>query len=201
MMRQMMDAVEAEVERRVAEKRLEIDAELERRTAEQRAHLAREVLVMSGKRAELDSLLDKLTERISHSLAVSDTDSVASSAPASAPAPLVRGAPSSQLDFIFNQLRPRKCSIVWIVLRAAYNATPAHFEIGEAHVSSADPTPHHTIYYKCPVLGLSGPETPCVVKIHVQYTPATNTRGRIFNRVTAQTLANSTVPQEIANFC
>ena len=194
----MMDAVEAEVERRVAEKRLEIDAELERRTAEQRAHLAREVLVMSGKRAELDSLLDKLTERISHSLAVSDTDSVASSASAPAPvsAPLTRGAPSSQLDFIFNQLRPRKCSIVWIVLRAAYNANPAHFEIGEGHISSADPTPHHTIYYKCPVLGFSGAMTPCVVKIHVQY----SLPSRMFNRVTALTLANSTVPQEIANF-
>ena len=193
----MMDAVEAEVERRVAEKRLEIDAELERRSAEQRAHLAREVLVMSGKRAELDSLLDKLTERISHSLAVSDTDSVASSASASAPAPLVRGAPSSQLDFIFNQLRPRKCSIVWIVLRAAYNATPAHFEIGEGHVSSADPTPHYTIYYKCPVLGGSGAVSCCVVKIHVQY----SLPSRMFNRVTALSLAGSNVPQEIANFC
>jgi hypothetical protein len=194
MMRQMMDAVEAEVERRVAEKRLEIEAELERRTAEQRAHLAREVLVMSGKRAELDSLLDKLTERISSpSLAVSDTDSVASSA--SAP----RGAPSHQLDFIFNKLRPRSMGVMWPVLRAAYNATPAHFEIGEGHVSDADPTPHYTIYYKCPV-HTQRTVGEYVVRIHVHYTEVAGQRPK-FNRVWALTLANSNVPQEIANFC
>jgi hypothetical protein len=196
MMRQMMDAVEAEVERRVAEKRLEIEAELERRTAEQRAHLAREVLVMSGKRAELDSLLDKLTERTySPSLAVSDTDSVTSSA--SAP----RGSPRCTLDFIFNQLRPRSMGVMWPVLRAAYNATPAHFEIGEGHASSADPITHYTIFYKCPILRDDGTTGQYVVKVHVQYTPATNTRGRIINHVTACTLANSKEPQEIANFC
>jgi len=196
MFSQMMTVIEEEVERRVAEKRLEIEAELERRTAEQRAHLAREVLVMSGKRAELDSLLDKLTERISSpSLAVSDTESDDSSA--SAP----RGSPSCTLDFIFNQLRPRTSGVMWPVLRAAYNATPAHFEIGEGHVSSGDPIPHYTIFYKCPVHTYDGTVRQSVIKIHVQYTPATNTRGRIFNRVTACTLANSTVPQEIANFC
>jgi len=188
----MMTVIEEEVERRVAEKRLEMDAEVERRTAEQRAHLAREVLVMSGKRAELDSLLDKLTERVS--LTVSDTDSVASSA--SVP----RGTPSYQLDFIFNKLRPRAHGVMWAMLRAAFNADPTRFEIGEGHVSDADPTPHYTIYYKCPVHKHDGTMGQLVIRIHVHYTEVAGQRPK-FNRVWALTLANSNVPQEIANFC
>jgi hypothetical protein len=173
-----------------------MDAEVERRCAEQRAHLAREVLVMAGKRAELDSLLDKLTERVS--LAVSDTDSVASSA--SAPASAPRGAPSHQLDFIFNKLRPRTHGVMWPMLRAAFNADPARFEMGEGHVSDADPTPHYTIYYKCPVHKHYGPTVGSfIVRIHVHYTEVVGQRPK-FNRVWAQTLANSTVPQEIADF-
>ena len=183
----MMAAVDAEVERRVAEKQMKLD--------EERAHLAREMLLMAGKREELDRLLDKLTERVS--LTVSDTDSVASSASASAP----RGAPSYQLDFIFNKLRPRTHGVMWPMLRAAYNADPARFELGAGHVSSADSTPHYTIYYKCPVhkhYGTTGGEY--IVRVHVHYTEVAGQRPK-FNRVWAQTLANSTVPQEIANFC
>ena len=189
-----MTAVEEEVERRVAEKRLEMDAELKRLSAEQRAHLAREALVMAGKRAELDSLLDKLTERV----AVSDTDSVPSSAPPPRGAP--RGAPSHQLDFFFNKLCPHTQGVMWPLLRAAYNADPARFEMGAGHVSDADPTPHYIIYYKCPVH--KHYETTVgeyVVKIHVHYTEVAGHRHK-YNRVWAQTLANSTVPQEIANF-
>ncbi len=172
----MMAAVEAEVERRVTEKRLEME---------------REMLVMSGKRLELDRLLDKLTERMSDtSLEVSDSDSV-TSAP--------RGTPSHQLDFIFNKLRPRTQGVMWPTLRAAFNAEPSRFEMGEGHVSSADPIPHYTIYYKCPVLKSDKTMGTYIIKIHVRYTEVAGQRPK-FSSIWALTQAGSNVPQEIANF-
>jgi hypothetical protein len=192
----MMTVIEEEVERRLVEKRLEMDAEVERRCAEQRAHLAREVLIMSGKRSELDSLLEKLTERLSDS----DTRSVSSGGGGGgAIYTKPTGAPSTQLNFLFNGLRPRKHGVMWPVLRAAYNTDPARFEMGEGHVSAADSTPHQTIYYKCPVEKHDGTTGEYVIKIHVHYTEPPG-GSRKYNRVWAQTLANSTVPQEIANF-
>ncbi len=187
----MMAAVDAEVERRVAEKQMKLD--------EERAHLAREMLLMAGKREELDRLLDKLTARV----AGSDTDSVASapSAPTSAAATAFftpRGAPSFQLDFIFNKLRPRTQGVLWPVLRAAYNMEPGRFEMAAAHVSAGDPTPHYTIYYKCPVHKHDGTIGEYVVKLHVHYTEVAGKHK--FSSVSAQTLAGSMVPQEIANF-
>ncbi len=181
----MMAAVEAEVERRVTEKRLEMDAEL-----------AREMLVISGKRLELDRLLDKLTDKLTErmsdtSLEVSDSDSVTST---------IRGTPSYQLDFIFNKLRPRTQGVMWPTLRAAFNAEPERFEIGEGHVSSGDPIPHYTIYYKCPVLKSDKTMGTYIIKIHVRYTEVAGQRPK-FTSVWALTQAGSPVPQEIANFC
>lgn len=178
----MMAAVEAEVERRVTEKRLEME---------------REMLVMSGKRLELDRLLDKLTDKLTDkermsdtSLEVSDSDSV-TSAP--------RGTPSHQLDFIFNKLRPRTQGVMWPTLRAAFNAEPSRFEMGEGHVSSADPIPHYTIYYKCPVLKSDKTMGTYIIKIHVRYTEVAGQRPK-FSSIWALTQAGSNVPQEIANF-
>lgn len=165
----MVAAVEAEVERRVAAKHAELDA----------------------RRAELDRMLDKLTERTTVTSAeVSDSDSV-TSAP--------RGAPSYQLDFIFNHLRPRSMGVMWPMLRAAFNAEPARFELASAHVSSSDPIPHYTIYYKCPVHKHDGNVAEYILKIHVRYVEVSGARPK-FTSVWAQTLANSTVPQEIASF-
>ena len=176
-----------------------INAEVERRLASKRAEMDERLLILGARHQEVDRLIEKLTGAVSSS----DTESV-SSARTPPPTPVytnptpLSGAPSHQLNFIFNSLRPRIGSMVWAMLRAAYNTEPARFELSEGHVSAHDPVPHQTIFYKCPVHSPSGVTT-LVIKIHVQYTEPTPGK-RMYNRVLAQTLSGSTVPQEIANF-
>lgn len=174
-----------------------IEAEVARRTASAIAEL-------TAKREECDRLIGKLTEAVT----VSDTASVSSVKEPSTPTPKtvgadgydawMGGAPSKQLEFIFNHLKPRQSGVIWTMLRAAWNTTPERFELGQTHVSSHDPHPHHTIYYKCPVHRQDGGINDYVIKVHLHITERA---GKIiYTDVTALTTIKHSIPEPIASF-
>ena len=172
-----------------------IAAEVERRTAAAIAEL-------TAKREECDRLIGVLTR-------ASDTTSVTSTESPSPPTTkaaggdgaidYMAGAPSRQLEFIFNGLKPRSSGVIWALMRAAWNTTPERFELGPIHTSVLDPQPHQTIFYQCPVHRPDGLVGIYVVKVHVHVVE----RGGkpIYTDVTALTTIRHSNAELIASFC
>ena len=167
-----------------------IEAEVARRTTEA-------VAVLSAKREECDRLIAKLTTVVSDSASVSSADSVTLST-VTVTHPIV-GSSQSQLEWLFNKLRPRNAGVVWALLRAAYNDAPHRFELSDGHISYGEEELHRTIFYKCPVRKTDGTNSSFVIKLHAYYNEPTVGR-QIFTRVTALSLIETTTPQTVAVF-
>lgn len=179
-----------------------IAAEVERRTAAAIAEL-------TAKREECDRLINKLAAA---AVTSPDTASVTSTESPSPPTTkaaggdgaidYMAGAPSRQLEFIFNQLKPRSSGVIWTMLRCAWNEEPSRFEIGPPHSSAGDPRLHQTIFYQCPVhrsASIGGIGT-YVVKVHVYFTTSSSGK-QLYSEVTALTTIKHSNAELIASFC